>query len=416
MTPDEGRGRGFLVFACAGSVVLLLGLQALTPALPAMQQHFGLSASEIGHFTSVYLLPGVFLTLPLGLLVDALGRRRLFVGGLALFGLTGPAVLLVEQYELVLAIRFVQGIGFAAVMPLTMTIIGDAFRGREQIRAQSVRVFALTAGNLALPLLGGVLAALTWRIPVALQSLALPVALAGLFLLDDRRTGLGRRQYAREMVTVLRRAGMPGALTAGFGRFMFKFAVLTYVPVLAVSELGLSVATGGAIVALTAGTGAIASLQTARLTQWMAPSRLLTASMVGVALGLVGIGTATGLWWAVAAAAWYGLADGVLVALQSSYIVRAAPADVRAGVVAASGALRNFGKFLAPAAISVVALITTVGAAFVLMGAVAVVLACFTPSLRHLDRVLLDDDAPAEPAGAPDRTSAGRDRDGKEPR
>ena len=93
--PEPGAGHRLLrlwpVFL-AGPIVLS-GLQSILPTLPLMQDELGLSNTEIGLVTSVYLLPGVLLAVPAGMLADRFGRRIVLSVSLLVFGVGGLVVL-----------------------------------------------------------------------------------------------------------------------------------------------------------------------------------------------------------------------------------------------------------------------------------------------------------------------------------
>jgi len=221
------RPRAYLVLAVAAAVGTLFGVQGVTAALPALERDLDVSDAELGLFTAVYMLPAVLFAIPLGYLADRLGRRRVFASMALLYGLAGGAQAWAPGYEALLGLRFLQGIGFGALMPLTVTLIGDAFRGAAQLRAQATRQVAMALGEFVLPLAGAGLAAVSWELALGAQGLLLPLAVAGaLVLLDTRSDRAGGTTYRAELVEAVRQPGMPAVLAAGFLRFVAKFAII----------------------------------------------------------------------------------------------------------------------------------------------------------------------------------------------
>ena len=104
----------------------MYGAQGISPALPAVQKALGISESQVGLITAAYMLPGVLLAIPLGYLADRYGRRVVFSSTALLYGVAGAAQALAPSFNVPLGLRVVQGIGFAALMPLSMTLIADA--------------------------------------------------------------------------------------------------------------------------------------------------------------------------------------------------------------------------------------------------------------------------------------------------
>ena len=126
-----GRTPVWLTILASG--VILTGIQPILPALPEMQRELGLSDSEISLVTSMYFLPSVLLAFPTGLLADRFGRRSVFVVSLVVFGLCGLALSFTRSFAAICAVRALQGSAFAAVHPLSITMIGDARSGAEQV-------------------------------------------------------------------------------------------------------------------------------------------------------------------------------------------------------------------------------------------------------------------------------------------
>jgi MFS transporter, ACDE family, multidrug resistance protein len=397
------RARAQLALATATAVGTTFGVQGMSAALPAMQRHLGLSGSELGLVTAVYMLPAVLLAIPFGYLADVLGRRRVFVSMMLVWSLAGAAQVWARDLATLLALRTVQGIGFGALMPLTVTLIGDAVRGPAQLRAQASRQVAMTVGDFALPLVGAALAGIAWNAPLLAQGALLPLALAGVFLLDDRSGGAPVRGYADQLGASLRQRGMPAVLTAGFLRFLCKFALLAYLPFMLVHSGGASI--GEAAFVLSAGSvvAALVSTQMVRALGYARGSRLLIGSVVLLGGSLVGLAVAPSWQVALGISVVFGLGDGGLAVLQNGFVTEAAPDAVRAGVMAVSGMTRNAGKLLAPLAVSVLTLVMSVPLAFAALGAVAWGLVPVLRPLRGLDHLLV----PAEEAAVPDTGAHG---------
>ena len=97
-----------------------------------MQEALSLSEAQIGLFTGAYFLPSILLALPAGMLADRMGRRTVFSGGLLLFGACGLIMTIWhDSFAFLLTMRAIQGAAFAAVLPLTITLIADAHAGGE---------------------------------------------------------------------------------------------------------------------------------------------------------------------------------------------------------------------------------------------------------------------------------------------
>ncbi|NND02664.1 MAG: MFS transporter, partial [Acidimicrobiia bacterium] len=236
-------------FAYSGAIVAQTGVQLIAPSLPVMRDALGLSDAQLSLVMSVYLLPAALGAIPAGVLADRIGRRRVFGWAMVIFGIAGIALQMsTSSFGLFLSIRFVQGLAFAGLLPLTMTILGDAYRGADLIRSQGKRSVAMLTGDGTLPIIGGVLAAMTWQTPWLGQLLAIPFGLAVLFKMTDPPSLKAATRRIASIADFTRIFKMPGVVAvqyAGFLRMFLKFSILTFLPVLFVDVRGFSPAFAG---------------------------------------------------------------------------------------------------------------------------------------------------------------------------
>jgi EmrB/QacA subfamily drug resistance transporter len=137
-------------------MVVLDSLVVIT-ALPRMQQdlHVGLATLQwTVNSYGIAFAAGIITAAALG---DRFGRRRVFVSGLALFTIASAACALAPDASLLIAARTVQGLGGAAVLPLSLTILTDAFPAER--RGMIVGIYGGLAGLAVAggPLIGGAL-------------------------------------------------------------------------------------------------------------------------------------------------------------------------------------------------------------------------------------------------------------------
>src|SRR5229473_1903834 len=134
-------------------------------ALPSIKRDVGFSEQSLSWVLNAYtLIFGGFLLLG-GRLADRLGRRRLFVAGIALFSGASLACGLSQSEAMLLVARGLQGLGGALVSPAALSIILTTFaEGTERNRALAVWGAIAGAGGAVGLLLGGVIVqVLSWR-------------------------------------------------------------------------------------------------------------------------------------------------------------------------------------------------------------------------------------------------------------
>ena len=383
-------------YALVAAPLTLTGTQSLAPALPAIQTELRLSEAEIGLFTSVYFLPSILFALPAGVLADRWGRRAVFCGGLTVFGLAGLLMTLFhDSFAFLLAARAVQGAAFAAILPLTMTLIADAREGGDQVKGQSHRSVAMKAGETLGPAAGGALVVVAWYAPLALQTLALPLAaVAWAQVPRGRTTSKSLGQSMSVLVGQFRDLDFLLLQAVGFFRFFFKFGFLTYLPLLAVREDILTLLESGLVLTLSASAALVTAAVMTRVTIRRSPTMLIGVNLFLVGLSLIAVGLADDALILTLAAVTFGMADSAVSILYTAVITEAVPDDMRATFVAANGAIRNLGKFAAPIGLGLMALAWPISTGFVVLGIGAALFAFTTRRLGRFDLAQVRDDAP----------------------
>ena len=123
----------WLLFAV--TLVGVGNVSSVSPAFPQVVEVFGISRVQVGWVVAAYSLPGI-LSAPLaGIGADRLGRKRVLVPTLFVFGLAGSACALARSFPVLIGLRAVQGFAAAPLVGLAVTIIGDRYDGTDHATA-----------------------------------------------------------------------------------------------------------------------------------------------------------------------------------------------------------------------------------------------------------------------------------------
>ena len=154
-----------LVVLCAGFLMIILDQTIVNVALPSIQTDLQFSPSGLAWVVNAYLIAFGGLLLLVGRLGDLIGRRRIFLLGLGVFTSASLVCGLAESQTVLVAARFVQGIGGAMTAAVILGMIVTMFpQASEQTKAISVYSFVAAAGGAVGLLAGGVLTqALSWH-------------------------------------------------------------------------------------------------------------------------------------------------------------------------------------------------------------------------------------------------------------
>src|SRR5579862_4009911 len=147
-----------LVILCAATLMIILDGTIVTVALPVIQADLGFTPASLSWVMDSYLIAFGGLLLLSGRLGDLLGRKRMFLAGLAVFTLSSLACGLAAGPGMLIAARFAQGAGAAMASSVTLGMIVRLFaRPDEQGRAIGAFAFTGAVGASAGLIAGGVL-------------------------------------------------------------------------------------------------------------------------------------------------------------------------------------------------------------------------------------------------------------------
>src|SRR3954466_14310937 len=193
---ETDRSRWLALYVLCGSMLMIvLDATIVNVALPAIKTDLHFTPSTLAWVVNAYLIAFGGLLLLAGRLGDLIGRRRVFLVGLAVFTTASAVCGLAGSQEMLVVARFVQGAGGALTSAVVLGMIVTMFPApREQAKAIGVFAFVASAGGAVGLLAGGVIAqAISWHwiffvnVPVGVA-----VALAALRLVpNDEGQGFG---------------------------------------------------------------------------------------------------------------------------------------------------------------------------------------------------------------------------------
>ncbi len=214
---SENRKWWTLGAVAFGLFMIMLDNTVVNVALPAIQRDLGIGLSELEWIVTGYALTFAALMLTGGKLADLLGRRLIFVVGLAIFTASSLACGLADTGSVLIGARIVQGVGAALMNPATLSIISATFPPHQ--RGTAIGIWAgVSALALAIgPLVGGLLTehiGWSWiffvNVPVGILGIA-----ASFLLIDESRD-----------TSAEQRLDLPGLLSSGLGLFALTYALI----------------------------------------------------------------------------------------------------------------------------------------------------------------------------------------------
>jgi EmrB/QacA subfamily drug resistance transporter len=154
----QRSSNGLLVLLCLAQYMVILDVSIVNVALPAIHDDLDFSTSGLQWVVNAYTLTFAGFLMLGGRASDLLGRRRVFLGGTAVFVFASLASALAGSQAVLLGARALQGVGAAIISPASLAIIATSFdEGRDRNRALGVWGAMAGLGGSSGVLLGGIL-------------------------------------------------------------------------------------------------------------------------------------------------------------------------------------------------------------------------------------------------------------------
>lgn len=355
------------------TLMAVLGVASITPAFPAISAQLGVSPQQVGLLISVFTVPGVVLTPFLGVLADRYGRKQVLVPSLMVFAIAGGACGFARDFEVLLALRTLQGVGAAALGAINVTIIGDLYDAERRTTAMGYNAAVLSVGTAIYPAIGGALATIAWYAPFFLPVAGVAVSIAVLLVLQSPTPkSVGLRDYLRDAGRALRRRESLVMFSASIVAFVLIYgAYLSYFPFLLERRFALSELWIGLVMALTSTTTALGAFRLGRLARRFSERRLVTAGFVLYSLSMAAIPFVRRLPVLLAAVLVFGFANGITIPSILAILSRIAPPALRAVFMSVNGMLLRLGQTLGPLIAGVAYAVFGIEAAFWACGVLA---------------------------------------------
>lgn len=280
-----------------GALLVAIGpvsMALYTPAMTALVEAFGTSESVIKLTLTLYF--GGFATAQLvaGPISDALGRRPVTVAFMLIYCVASVVALFAPTVGVLMAARFMQGIGASAGVAIARAIVRDLFTGDRSSRIMNLIGIILSVGPALAPTIGGVmLVAIGWRsIFVAMLAFGLIVILVALFAMRETveadLTRLKPRQLAGSYLMLLGHRHFLTTTMVLAGAIGAIYAQATFLPFILIGRVGLTPAEFGLSMLLQSGSFFAGSLVVRALMARMSAYRMVPIGLALVALGSVG--------------------------------------------------------------------------------------------------------------------------------
>ncbi|WP_317618309.1 MFS transporter [Paenibacillus sp. PL91] len=178
-------------------LIMTLANSMLIPVLPLMQKKLHISSVQSSLIITVYAAVSILCIPVAGYLSDLYGRKIIITTGLSIAAVgglvAGLAAWLMDShaYAVILAGRFIQGVGAAGAFPVVLPLVGDMFESEEEVSSGLGMIeTSNTFGKVLSPVLGAALALVVWFLPLAVIPFISLIAIIGvIFLVKEPERG-----------------------------------------------------------------------------------------------------------------------------------------------------------------------------------------------------------------------------------
>ncbi len=333
------------------TLMAVLGVASITPALPVIKEHFAIPKQQIGWLITAFTLPGVFLTPVIGILADRHGRKKVLIPALLLFSIAGSSCFFINDFNILLGLRFLQGTGAAALGSLNVTLIGDLFSGQKRAEAMGYNSGVLSIGTAIYPGIGGLLTMIGWNYPFLLPILGFAVAILTIYKLKtvEPISKQSFKDYILQTGKYISNMHIIGLFILSIITFVLLYgAILTYLPFLLVSKFQANPFMIGILLSAQSVTTAITSARLGQIVKKINSKFVLMIAFFLYATALFILPFISKMMLLIIPIALYGMAQGMNIPNIYNMIANYAPGPQRAAFMSLNATLLRLGQTIGP--------------------------------------------------------------------
>ncbi|MDR6224664.1 MFS transporter [Desmospora profundinema] len=360
---DTKPKTGIWVLSILSSVpiIMVLGNSMLIPVLPTIQSEMEISKFQVSLLITLFSA-GAGITIPFaGILSDRLGRRAIIAPSLLIYGagglVTGIAALMGGGFFwLMLTGRILQGIGAAGTAPIAMALVSDLYQKAERSQALGIIEAANGMGKVVSPILGSLLALITWwSLFFFFPILCIPIALGIWYIVKEsekQKEAQPLSQYKDHLLKTWERQGrwLLVAFLAGAVSLFILFGVLFFLSDFLEKRYGIEGVLKGAILAIPLLALCTTSYLTGRYVKQKTRlmRRLIVLGLFMVAGGMTLVPFITNTYLLIAILIGIGTGSGLILPCLNTLITSAVGSKERGIVTSLYGSVRFLGVALGP--------------------------------------------------------------------
>ena len=337
-----------LVFSI--SLMAVIGIVSITPALPLIANELNISKEKIGILVSVFTLPGIILTPIFGIISDKLGRRFILLPSVFMLGFFSILSFFARDFYLLTIFRFLSGIGAASLGAMNITLIGDMFDNVKREKILGYNNSVLNLGTTVFPFLAGILANIHWSLVFALPSLAILIFIWLLTSFKDIAPAPKiSEKYFRNFLNLLKNKVLIKIFIVNLLTYIILFGSLwTYLPLLMSQRFNAEPFFIGLTLSSMSFTTSIFSIFFGHLVKKISYIKLFSLSFILYSIALFLVTVVSEWYYLFIATVLFGIGHGLNLPNIQAFIIRLAPDTHRSGIIFLNRTISQVGQTAGP--------------------------------------------------------------------
>ncbi|MBH8606684.1 MFS transporter [Thermoactinomyces sp. CICC 10521] len=341
--------------------IMVLGNSMLIPVLPTVSKVLNVTSFQVSLLITLFSIPAAIVIPLAGILSDRVGRKKVVILCLLLYGLGGllagfSSIWKGGSFTLLLASRIIQGIGAAGTAPIAMVLVGDLYKKQNRSKALGIIEASNAMGKVLSPILGSLIAMITWyAMFFAFPLLCVPAAVALWKLVDEpaaKEKPQPLSEYKQHIIKIFHRQGkwMSVAFLAGAIIMFTMFGVLFYLSDFLEKIYKIDGMFKGVILAI--------PLLALCLTAYLSGSHVKEKTnkmkkfiLIGLVLATLSVAAVPwfkNVYWLVGCSFFIGIGSGLILPCLNTLITSAIGLQERGIITALYNSVRFFGVALGP--------------------------------------------------------------------
>ena len=328
------------------SIVSIMS-NVLNPAFRAIGDAFQITADQVGLLTTVYSIPMVILSPVVGIIADRIGRRRILGLSALIFGLSAILSVNADTYAILLFSELLRGIGQPGLAIVTIVLIGDFYTDKNRNHVMGINTAIMNAGLAVFPIIGGILAGMSWKYPYFVIFAAIPIALLAFFGLDEPEIKKEQGKilpYIKDALTYYKNGRVIAISSVSFAVYtLLAGCFLVYAAFILEDPSWI-----GVIFAVMSVFSCIPSVMVEPLIKKLGEENLVRITFVLFAIAFIIGANVTSVLTAMMFSAVFGLGIGIIMPVQMIMLLPLSPDHVRGAFISIQNLMHRLGQAIGP--------------------------------------------------------------------